>query len=212
MFAKWHISFKCWLSKYVFKGTFGYTLMLRFCSLETTGLWGVAWQALSLGLASIFLSVNHSKDTLTNDIFLQLFIILVISSRLGLWIFGISVIQLQQQETPEKYRCLVGGVQESLNALLNMIANGIGLIFTHPDDFVYISTSGFISVTLAFFFFFLGIFLPRRNATRELQTCNNGKNWTRCWCRPKRGCWYSCIPFLYLNKKLILQCRLCTSE
>mmetsp|Transcript_17486 Transcript_17486/g.38253 ORF Transcript_17486/g.38253 Transcript_17486/m.38253 type:complete len:551 (-) Transcript_17486:139-1791(-) len=154
-------------------GTFVYGFSLRLSSLETTGLWGVASQATFLGIAAVFLSFDHNEDTPSNDIILHLFILSVISSRLGLWVFGIAVTQLQQQETPEKYHCLVGGVQTALDALLNLVANAIGIRFTHPDDFIYIATSGFISVALAFVIFFCGVFLPRGNATRALKLQSN---------------------------------------
>eukprot|EP00537_Pseudo-nitzschia_pungens_P006155 CAMPEP_0172368488 /NCGR_PEP_ID=MMETSP1060-20121228/27480_1 /TAXON_ID=37318 /ORGANISM="Pseudo-nitzschia pungens, Strain cf. cingulata" /LENGTH=360 /DNA_ID=CAMNT_0013093093 /DNA_START=161 /DNA_END=1243 /DNA_ORIENTATION=- len=144
-------------------GTFVYTISIRLLSLETTGLWGVASQATSLGIATVFLSLDHNEDTTSNDIFLYLFIASVVSSRLGLWVFDVTVTQLQQHETPEQYRCLVGSVQEALNSLFNIVANIIGLLFTHPDQFIYISACGFMSVTLAFVFFFFGIFIPRRN-------------------------------------------------
>ena len=140
-----------------FQGTIAFTLSLRICSLDFTGVWGVASEATSLVISTFFLSLSHE-----NDAFLYLSMISICSSRLGLWVADISITQLQQQETPKQYRCLIGGVQEALNAFFNMIAFGLGLFFPNPSDFIYISTSGCISVSLALAFFIFGIYIPRR--------------------------------------------------
>ena len=179
------------------KGVVVYTLSLRLYSLEATGLWGVASQAMSLAMTVVFVSLdnnhaaaaaaadeddnnntasnNKGDDDTTTLLLLYLTIVSIISSRIGLWVFDISVTQLQQQEIPETYRCRIGGVQEALNAFCSMISFGLGLLFTHPNptDFIYISTGGFLSVALALSVFFFGIYLPRRRRRRRRRRQRN---------------------------------------
>jgi iron-regulated transporter 1 len=121
-------------------------------------MWGVGSQALCLTISTWFIFLSHGED-----VFLYSAIAIICISRLGLWVIDITVTQLQQQEIPEQYRCLMGGVQEALNACFHIVAFVFGLLFPHPDDFIYISLSGCLSVSLAFIVFFFGMYLPRRN-------------------------------------------------
>ena len=120
-------------------------------------MWGILSEAVSLDISTIFLFLSQN-----NDAFLYISIISICCSRLGLWVADISVTQLQQEEIPEQHRCLVGGVQEGLNASFNIIAFGLGLLFQNPADFIYISISGCFCVSLAFAFFFFGVYIPRQ--------------------------------------------------
>ena len=148
------------------KGTVAYTQSLRKFSLEMTGLWGVASEALCLFISTFFLSISTS-----NDAYLRYSIFSVCCSRLGLWVTDISVTQLQQQEIPLQYRCLIGGVQEAFDASFDIIAFGLGLLFPKPVDFIYISICGCFSVTLAVVFVLFGVYIPRRNLDSHHQTC-----------------------------------------
>ena len=124
-------------------------------------------QTICLGIALLFFSLNKNNNNASNDIFLFSSIISVCTSRLGLWVFDITVTQIQQEEISEEFRCVVGGVQEALNAFFTIISFGMGLLCPHPDDFVYISISGFVSVMVALLFFFGGIYLPRELVSRS---------------------------------------------
>ena len=133
-----------------------------------TGVWGVGWQAFCLAISTIFIALspyNHHSNS--NPTFLYISIASACTSRLGLYVFDIAFTQLQQQEIPEQYRCLIGGTQEALNAFCTLIAFGLCLLFPYPNDFIYISTSGCISVALAFSSFLFGIYLPRRNISQK---------------------------------------------
>lgn len=130
---------------------------MRHHSLDFTGTWGVGLQALCLAISTCFILVSKGEDC-----FLYSAIAFICISRLGLWVIDITVTQLQQQEIPEEYRCLMGGVQEAINACFHVIAFVLGLLFPDPNDFIFISLSGCLFVSLAFVVFFFGMYLPRR--------------------------------------------------
>ena len=148
---------KCQSHSILFQGTGAYTLSLRHHSLDFTGTWGVGLQALCLAISTWFILVSKEEDC-----FLYSAIAFICISRLGLWVIEITVTQLQQQEIPEEYRCLMGGVQEAINACFHVIAFVFGLLFPDPNDFFFISLSGCLFVSLAFVVFFFGMYLPRR--------------------------------------------------
>jgi solute carrier family 40 (iron-regulated transporter), member 1 len=136
-------------------GTLAYHYSAQRLSLEATGLWSIMYQTSCLGVTMLSLLV--ANDTL------ELLLLLggLFSSRIGLWVFDIAVTQLQQEEVPEHVRSQVGGLQQSLNALFNLLGFSVGLLFPNPNDFpVYIAV-GFLSVFCAAVLFTLGFFLPR---------------------------------------------------
>jgi hypothetical protein len=53
----------------------------------------------------------------------------VLASRTGLWVFDLSVTQLQQETVPKDVRGVVGGVQQSLNAVCSLLCFAVGLAF-----------------------------------------------------------------------------------
>ena len=120
-------------------------------------MWGVGSQALCLAISTCFIFLSDKDDA-----FLYSAIAFICISRLGLCVVDITVTQLQQQEIPEQYRCPMRGVQEALNACFHVVAFVFGLLFPHPDDFIFISLGGWLSVSLAFAVFFFGVYIPRR--------------------------------------------------
>ncbi|KAL0770257.1 hypothetical protein Bca101_035407 [Brassica carinata] len=56
----------------------------------------------------------------------------VAASRLGLWMFDLAVIQQMQDQVSESDRCVVGGVQNSLQSALDLMAYVLG--FLDIDD------------------------------------------------------------------------------
>lgn len=148
-------------------GTIAYTYSIRFCSLEATGLLGLALQTFCMTLAVVALSLSNDEEDDVNGATLPLLISSICASRLGMWVGDISITQIQQQETPEDIRCVVGGVQEALNAFFLMISFGLGILFRDPKDFIYLSISGLISVALALAFLGFGIYLPRSISRRR---------------------------------------------
>ncbi|KAL0862463.1 hypothetical protein Bca101_041581 [Brassica carinata] len=56
----------------------------------------------------------------------------VAASRLGLWMFDLAVIQQMQDQVSESDRCVVGGVQNSLQSALDLMAYLLGIIVSNP--------------------------------------------------------------------------------
>eukprot|EP00956_Cyclotella_meneghiniana_P021544 scaffold39334_cov67-Cyclotella_meneghiniana.AAC.8 len=138
-------------------GTVAYTFSMSWYGLEVTGVWGLTTQAMSLAIAALLL-IPTSDDNLL----LFLSISSVCISRLGLFVAFITITQIQQLEIPEEHRCLIGGVQEGLNAVFALVSFGVGFLFPDPSDFVYVITIGCSSVVLALISFFFGVYVPRR--------------------------------------------------
>ncbi|CAA6669283.1 unnamed protein product [Spirodela intermedia] len=57
----------------------------------------------------------------------------VAASRLGLWMFDLAVMQQMQDLVPESDRLIVGGVQNSLQSILDLMAYVMGIIISHPQ-------------------------------------------------------------------------------
>lgn len=56
----------------------------------------------------------------------------VAASRLGLWMFDLAVMQLMQDGVPESDRCVVGGVQNSLQSMFDLLTYVMGIIVSDP--------------------------------------------------------------------------------
>lgn len=56
----------------------------------------------------------------------------VAASRLGLWMFDLAVMQLMQDGVPEHERCVVGGVQNSLQSVFDLLTYIMGIIISDP--------------------------------------------------------------------------------
>ncbi|KAF8652040.1 hypothetical protein HU200_062983 [Digitaria exilis] len=56
----------------------------------------------------------------------------VVASRLGLWMFDLSVMQLMQDGVPEHERCVVAGVQNSLQSLFDLLTYIMAIIISDP--------------------------------------------------------------------------------
>ncbi|KAL6964148.1 hypothetical protein U1Q18_035207 [Sarracenia purpurea var. burkii] len=54
-------------------------------------------------------------------------------SRLGLWMFDLSVIQQMQDQVSESDRMVVGGVQNSLQSVLDLMTYVMGVIISNPQ-------------------------------------------------------------------------------
>ena len=73
----------------------------------------------------------------------------VCASRIGLWVFDITVTQLMQLRVPEKMRGVVGGMQASLNAFFGLLAYGIGILYPDPSQFFILVGVGYATVGMA---------------------------------------------------------------
>ncbi|XVE76638.1 hypothetical protein DITRI_Ditri12bG0189500 [Diplodiscus trichospermus] len=101
-------------------------LQSRILTLRT-GLWSVwsQWICLLACVASIWIKNSH----------LSAYVLMggVATSRLGLWMFDLSVIQQMQDLVPESDRCIVGGVQNSLQSTLDLMGYVMGIIISNPQ-------------------------------------------------------------------------------
>jgi iron-regulated transporter 1 len=56
----------------------------------------------------------------------------VAASRLGLWMFDLAVMQLMQDNVRDSDRCVVGGVQNSLQSIFDLLTYIMGIIISDP--------------------------------------------------------------------------------
>ena len=139
-------------------GTFVYRFMSKRMSVVDTGMWSLLFQfvCLSLSYASLFM------DDFSAGVSLAMLIAGVCASRVGLWVFDISVTQLMQLHIPEDVRGLVGGVQQSINAFFGMLSFALGLFIPNPKDFHYYVSVGYASVGLALLCYGSGVYARRQ--------------------------------------------------
>jgi iron-regulated transporter 1 len=115
-------------------GTFVYHFSVRRITLVSTGMWSIVYQFtfLSLSFGSLFV-----EDYIVS---ISMLIGGVCGSRVGLWVFDISVTQMMQEFIPAGIRGVVGGTQQSLNAFFQLLSFGLGLFFPDPKEFhIYVS-------------------------------------------------------------------------
>ncbi|KAL6004661.1 hypothetical protein ACLOJK_005216 [Asimina triloba] len=87
----------------------------------------------------------------------------VAASRLGLWMFDLAVIQQMQDHVPETDRCVVGGVQNSLQAMLDLMTYILGMFISDPKDFGTLEMVSFILVTLSALLYSLHVYKVRKH-------------------------------------------------
>jgi iron-regulated transporter 1 len=135
-------------------GTCVYHQSAKHFSLPFTALWSIVWEFLCLTLtfASIF-----SKE---QDLALVLLIGGVLPSRIGLWVYDIAVTQLFQQSVTESVRGQVGGTQNSLNALMELLPFLLAIFYHKPSQFYVLIAGGYLAVGLAMLLYVLGVYLP----------------------------------------------------
>ena len=147
-------------------GTFVYHIMAQKIGLVDLGMISVIFEFLCLAVCFGSLFIYN------NELFFILLIAGVCFSRIGLWVFDISVTQLMQLHIPAHVRGLVGGVQQSLNAFFTVLIYVVGLFISDPENFKYYASCSFGGVTLAAIFYGVMVFLRKRIFTSS----NNDNN------------------------------------
>jgi solute carrier family 40 (iron-regulated transporter), member 1 len=138
-------------------GTFVYHFMSKTTGLISIGMISVVFQFLCLTLCYVSLYIQHRTVSFV------MLIAGVCLSRIGLWVFDISVTQLMQEHIPAPIRGLVGGVQQSLNALFTLLAYAIGLFISDPKDFYIYCSIAYVGVALAALVFARNVFTNRNS-------------------------------------------------
>jgi iron-regulated transporter 1 len=138
-------------------GTCLYHISTRYLTLEATGMWSVTYQCSCLALSLAAVTVIHHETAS-----LALLVFGVCASRLGLWVFDVAVTQLQQEQTPDGIRGLVGGVQQGMNSFFLLLSFLFPLLFPDPSDFSYFVAVGYTSVATAVLLYFFGLFIPTK--------------------------------------------------
>lgn len=136
-------------------GTFAYSLSMKHLSVTTTGMWSVTAQFLCLSMSYCSLFI---KDYTTS---LSMLIGGVCASRVGLWVFDITITQLMQECVDSDVRGVVGGVQQSMNAFFGIFSFILGIIIPDPRDFPIYVAAGYGSVGIAMLLYTFGIFKRR---------------------------------------------------
>lgn len=121
------------------------------------GLWSIwtQWCFLLICVASIWI-----RDSIASAWMLMGG---VAASRLGLWMFDLSVMQQMQDQVSEADRCVVGGVQSSLQSMFDLLTYIMGIIISNPQDFGDLVMMSLILVSLAAFLYTLHVYRIRKH-------------------------------------------------
>lgn len=130
-------------------GTFVYHFMAneQKVGLVNIGMISVTFQFLCLCACYLSLFVDD------NQMFFIMFVGGVCFSRIGLWVFDISVTQLMQLHVPPPIRGLVGGVQQSMNSFFTVVIYVVGLFLSDPSNFYIYALVSFAGVIFAAVFY-----------------------------------------------------------
>lgn len=136
-------------------GTIAYHFSVKYMSVESTGMWSICFQfvCLTLSYGSLYVGDNIAS--------LVLLISGVCASRVGLWVFDISMTQLFQEYIPAPVRGVTGGVQQSLNAFFGLFAFVLGILFPDPREFHIYVAAGYASVGISMIIYTFSIYLRR---------------------------------------------------
>jgi iron-regulated transporter 1 len=133
-------------------GTVVYHVSSKRLTVVQAGEWSIIYLfgCLSLCFASFFV----------DDYLLSMTMLIVgtCASRIGLWIFDISVTQLMQDSVPEGVRGIVGGTQEALNSFFQLLSFSLGLFFPRPHQFYIFAAAGYVSIGLAMILYTMGVY------------------------------------------------------
>jgi len=133
-------------------GTFVYHASVKRMTVVSTGMWSICYQFTCLSLCFASLFVNDFDQSMA------MLIAGACASRIGLWVFDISVTQLMQEFIPDGIRGVVGGTQQSLNAFFQLLSFAVGLVFPDPRKFHINVAAGYSAVGVAAIMYALGVY------------------------------------------------------
>ena len=118
------------------------------CSLPKAAMGSILFQfsCLAVGAAAFWHDTDWS---------LVVWLIGICGSRIGLWVYDISVTQLQQLCVPDGARATVGGIQQSMNSFFYLLVFIMGMVFSDPSEFdifvgTAVSTVGLAAICCAY--------------------------------------------------------------
>ncbi len=132
-------------------GTFAYKISTHCTSVVNTGAWGVMYMfgCVTISCASFLVDDNRTS--------INILVASAAASRIGLWVFDISITLLYQEMVPNGVRGLVGGTQQSLNSCFTMVSGCLGLVFNKPEQFWVIATVGYVCIGIATMLYTAGV-------------------------------------------------------
>ncbi|XP_066372488.1 solute carrier family 40 member 1-like [Miscanthus floridulus] len=134
-----------------------YPVVHSWVSTLRTGLWSIwmQWCCLLVCVASIWAASDVASA--------WMLMAGVAASRLGLWMFDLAVMQLMQDGVPDHERCVVGGVQNSLQSVFDLLTYVMGIIISDPRDFSELIVLSFFLVTCAAAMYTLHVYRVRKH-------------------------------------------------
>uniref|UniRef100_A0ACD5X2B8 Uncharacterized protein n=1 Tax=Avena sativa TaxID=4498 RepID=A0ACD5X2B8_AVESA len=134
-----------------------YPVVHSWVSTLRTGLWSIwmQWCCLLLCVGSVWVSGRVASA--------WLLMAGVAASRLGLWMFDLAVTQLMQDSVPDTDRCVVGGVQSSLQSIFDLLTYVMAIIISDPRDFSELIVMSFFLVTCAALMYTLHVYRVRKH-------------------------------------------------
>ncbi|KAF0901856.1 hypothetical protein E2562_006478 [Oryza meyeriana var. granulata] len=128
-----------------------------------TGLWSIwaQWCCLLVCVGSFWVDAGAGGDAALVSAWMLM--AGVAASRLGLWMFDLAVMQLMQDHVAEHDRCVVGGVQNSLQSMFDLLTYIMGIIVSDPRDFGELIVLSFFLVTCAAVMYTLHVYWVRKH-------------------------------------------------
>eukprot|EP01097_Dermamoeba_algensis_P007876 TRINITY_DN5081_c0_g2_i2.p1 TRINITY_DN5081_c0_g2~~TRINITY_DN5081_c0_g2_i2.p1 ORF type:complete len:353 (+),score=78.13 TRINITY_DN5081_c0_g2_i2:174-1232(+) len=133
-------------------GTLSFPSLSQRIGLKTTSQLCIAEEGLMLLLAAVTFSLAYFD--IASSVMLQIFMLLVIISRFGLYAFGIGELTLLQQGIPEEVRGRVNSIETMLCNLATVTVYSGAALVSHSDNFIWLVWTSVISINSAAMIFF----------------------------------------------------------